>query len=392
MLRFITTLALACALVPAPHAAGQDIAPGRVVDAVACAGDPSQTYALYLPSTYTPSRPWPLILGFHPGARGRAIVDTYQAAAERYGYIVAASNNSRNGSWDVTARAVSAMTADIARRFPVAAGRFYTAGLSGGARVALQIALTSGKINGVIASSAGFPDATPRSSVPFVIYGTAGTEDFNYIEMKLMGRALKTPHRIVIFEGGHQLPPAPVAMDAVEWLEVQAMRANARERDPALINALFDKRVADANTAGSPDEAAEALQAVVADFDGLHDVANVAARVKASLADPAVKRALKRAHDDEVTEARMLQEIANLEGGLGNENLRAQSLLHLRDTLTRTFKRATAPEDSRDRRQARRVLRAVIGGASERVQDSEYRALVDSLRLPGAGRGRGTAE
>ena len=26
--------------------------------------------------------------GFHPGARGRAIVDTYQAAAERYGYVV----------------------------------------------------------------------------------------------------------------------------------------------------------------------------------------------------------------------------------------------------------------------------------------------------------------
>src|SRR6185436_13367228 len=100
---------------------------------------------------------------------------------------------------------------------------------------------------------------------------------------------------------------------------------------------------------------------VVADFDGLHDVANVAERVKTSLADPAVKRALKRARDDEITEARVLQEIANLEGGLGDENLRAQSLLRLRDTLTRTFKRATAPADSPDRQQARRVLRAVAG-------------------------------
>ena len=43
-----------------------------------------------------------------PGARGRAIVETYQAAAEQYGYIVAGSNTSRNGPWAISMASVRA--------------------------------------------------------------------------------------------------------------------------------------------------------------------------------------------------------------------------------------------------------------------------------------------
>ena len=98
-------------------ALAQDLPRGQPIDQVRCAGDPAQSYALYLPSNYSPGRAWPLLMGFHPAARGRAIVDTYRAAAEKYGYIVAASNTSRNGPWEVSERAVIAMTRDLAARF-----------------------------------------------------------------------------------------------------------------------------------------------------------------------------------------------------------------------------------------------------------------------------------
>src|SRR5580765_5850010 len=81
--------------------AAQGLARGQIVDDVKCTDDATESYSLYLPSAYSPDRPWPLLMGFHPGARGRAIVEKYQAAAERYGYIVAGSNNSRNGSWEI---------------------------------------------------------------------------------------------------------------------------------------------------------------------------------------------------------------------------------------------------------------------------------------------------
>ena len=61
-----------------------------------------------------------MLIGIHPGGRGRDIVETYRAAAEQYGYIVAASNDSRNGPGVAQAEAIKAIFADIDARFPSA--------------------------------------------------------------------------------------------------------------------------------------------------------------------------------------------------------------------------------------------------------------------------------
>ena len=373
-------------LASAAFVAAQDLPRGRIIDAVTCSGDATESYALFLPSNYTPDRAWPLLMGFHPGARGRAIVDTYQAAAEAYGYIVVGSNNSRNGPWEVSGRAVTAMTADIAKRFPIAAGRFYMTGLSGGSRVALQVALATKKIDGVIASSAGYPDSQPRTSVPFVIFGTAGADDFNYIEMKLLGRELKTPHRIVIFDGGHQLPPPPVAMRAIEWLEVQAMAKGSRTKDAALVERLFQKGLAAADLEATPAVQAEALASLASDFTGLRDVTALNDRVATLMKDKDVKRALSQSRADDFAEARMLNELIELHAGLADSDARPQTLLQLHGLLARLHKTATAADDSDTRRQARRVLRAVTAGSADEP-DAEYRALVQQFRVPGSGRG-----
>src|SRR6187549_60292 len=150
--RRLAGLSFLLTLVVAAAAGAQDLPRGQVVPDVKCLGDASQSYALYLPSTYSPDKAWPLLMGFHPGARGIAIVEKYRAAAEKYGYIVAASNNSRNGPWDVSERAIVAMTRDLMTRFSTDQKRLYATGHSGGARVAMQIALTN-PLAGVIASS-----------------------------------------------------------------------------------------------------------------------------------------------------------------------------------------------------------------------------------------------
>src|ERR1700733_12270404 len=137
----------------------EDLPTGRIIDDVKCAADPSQSYALYLPSNYSAGRTWPVILAFSPMARGRVPVERLQEAAEKYGYILAGSNNSRNGDWQTSQEAIRSMPADIGAKVSVDLKRVYTAGFSGGARVAMQVALGSGKIAGVIACSASFPDA-----------------------------------------------------------------------------------------------------------------------------------------------------------------------------------------------------------------------------------------
>src|SRR5262245_50507692 len=87
---------------PASIATAQTVQAGTVIERVTCSDEPSQTYALYLPSAYSPERKWSLLLAFHPAARGRLMVEKYRAAAEVYGVIVAASNNSRNGPYNLS--------------------------------------------------------------------------------------------------------------------------------------------------------------------------------------------------------------------------------------------------------------------------------------------------
>src|SRR5262249_53872716 len=127
----------------ASTALAQELPRGRIIDDVQCSAEPSQHYALYLPSNFTPDHRWPVIFAFDARARGRAGLEQYQAAAEKYGYIVAGSNNSRNGPWQISVSAAGAMYADVSKRVPLDPKRIYTAGMSGGARVAMLMALNS---------------------------------------------------------------------------------------------------------------------------------------------------------------------------------------------------------------------------------------------------------
>jgi len=92
-----------------------------------------------------------------------------------------------------------------------------------------------------------------------------------------------------------------------------------------------------------------------------------------------MKKALSRERSDEDAEARMLLEIFEVEAGLRDPDRRFTSLARLRDRLSRLAKAAAAEEDTPPRNQARRVLRAISAGASERVQDPEYRKLLSEL-------------
>jgi hypothetical protein len=373
---------LAFALLLSAPAHAQDVRRGEIIDSVAALDDPSETYSLYLPSTYTPDRQWSVLMGFHPGARGRAIVEKYRDAAETFGYIVAASNTSRNGPWDVSARAAKAMSGDVYRRFSVNPDRVYLTGFSGGARVAMQIALAGNRIAGVIASGAGYPDARPRRSVPFLVFGTVGLDDFNYIELRALDRELRSVHRVVFFDGGHTLPPDDVALAAIEWLELRAMASAVRPRDDALVNRLWQKRLLAVESAGETAAAVPLLQSMAAEFNGVRDVADVNARAAELSTREPIRRALNQQRNDDEAEARLIERILELEAGLRNDERRSDSLMTLRVLLEDGFKQANAATESPARRRARRVLRVVSSGANQRVQDQDYLKLIEKYRSP----------
>lgn len=381
-----------CALLPAVAvlvgrlaSAEEPLPAGQIIDDVQSRADASQHYSLYLPSNFTPERKWPVILVFDAGGRGRRGVERYQAGAEAYGYIVAGSNNARNGPWEVSTDAARAMHADVASRFALDSKRLYTAGMSGGARVAMMLALTpelvtgtrGSKVAGVLASSAGFPPYDAHESVGFPIFASAGTDDFNHYEMMALDRDVKTPHRVEVFEGGHTWLPAEMATEGIEWMEIQAVQSGLRPRDPSLIDSIFAKRMALAERQQGAFEKARELRSIAVDFAGLKDVATIGERAAALERQPDAKKGLTAARAEEERERQAAAEIYRLLDGVASGG----GMASLTMRVTRLLEQSKAPEDSGDRRIARRVLGSLSASARD-IRDPEFQALLNQIRPP----------
>lgn len=370
------------ALLACASGVAQDLPRGQIVDQVQCVADEAQQYALYLPSAFTPDRQWPVILAFDAGGRGRRAVERYQAGAERYGYIVAGSNNSRNGPWKRSLDAAKAMTADITTRFPIDLKRVYTAGMSGGARVALMVALhpeviaghVRPEIAGVLASSAGFPSGEFRESVGFPVFGTAGTEDFNYHEMTHLDQVLKSPHRVVVFEGGHTWLPAEVATEAVEWMEILGMSIGIRARDRTLIDDVFSRRTARADGLASGLAKMRELQSIARDFRGLKDVNGLDQRAMALSAQADVKAALDVERADRARENEMHAEVS----ALMEDADTSTGFAKLRAYVSTLLGQSQAVDDSSSRRMARRVLTG-LRASTAGMRLPELKALLEHI-------------
>ena len=271
------------------------LSPGALLPRVACADDPGQSYALYLPAAYTAERAWPIVYCFDPGARGRQAVERFQAAAESTGTIIAGSNNSRNGPWPVVARAAAAMIRDTHRRLRLDDRRLYAAGCSGGARAACVTAETYG-FAGVVACAGGFADSIVPARVSFAFFGTVGRADFNYGEMRDADAALEArgaAHHLAVFDGGHEWLPAPLALDALDWLQLQAMRSGRMPRDNAFIEACYRRRLQAIAASGKGGETYAACLAAVSEFAGLVDTAGPAAQAATLKNSKPVRQYLK---------------------------------------------------------------------------------------------------
>jgi pimeloyl-ACP methyl ester carboxylesterase len=336
---FTAALLWTAALAAGCFASGQQsvaLPRGEVIEKVVCGTQPSQTYALYLPSYFTPEKQWPILIAFEPLARGKIPVELFRPAAEKYGYIVVSSNNSQNGPWAPQLEAAQAVWVDTHTRFPIDPRRVYLAGFSGGARLACALGFRlKDRVTGVIACGAGFPLGTgevPSKDLPFIYFGAVGIRDFNFSEMKELDKALAglgIVHRVVVFSGGHEWLPAAVAEEAIEWMEIQAMKAGTREKEPALIDSLFESRLRQAQEMEKGGDLAGAYQRYewcLADFEGLCDVAEVRRKATQMKNSKSVAKALKREDSRErriasaegVFWGRYQERMSALESGEGN--------------------------------------------------------------------------
>ena len=272
---------------------------GEMVEGIACASDPTQTYTLYLPPGFTNERRWPVLLVFDPRGRSVLAAELFREAADAYGWIIVSSNDTRSdGPMEPNIKALNALWPEVHTRLPADYRRIYAAGFSGGVAVAYVLATSTGEVAGIIACGGRFlEDPIAGSNAP--VFSTAGDTDFNYREMLQTDEFLASkgkPHRLEIFEGTHSWMPPAVAREGVEWLELLAMKRRLREPDPAAVESLYADAVTAAETLaaeGLEVEAARRYREIEETYDGLRDTTSVHSQAESLEASPDYRRQKK---------------------------------------------------------------------------------------------------
>ncbi len=253
---------------------------GKVWDSIACTGASDISYALYLPSGYTPDKKFPCLYFFDAHARGSMPLHMYAKVAEKFGFVFIGCNTSKNGmTWEANNAAISKMMADSRNRINIDSSRIYAAGFSGGSRVASTLAIKGNSIAGVIGCAAGFPNLQQPITSKFDYFGMAGDYDFNLPEMEMLDAGLEQNgfvHQLLTLSGKHGWPKVPDFQLAVIWLQVSSMKKNLSARNDSLIVQLrneYKQRIAEELAAGEWVKAQSLLSGLVRLLNGYADCA-----------------------------------------------------------------------------------------------------------------------
>lgn len=358
---------------PPAQVSTQALETGKILSPVPCVEHPEFSYALYLPSHYSSSHRWPLVVSSDPGARGSAPLELQKDAAERYGYILAASNDSRNGPWKPLLEATKAMLIDLQTRLSIDTNRVYFAGFSGGARASTQIAAQCKCAAGILLSGAGFSRGVSLASLSSIpVFSAVGNLDFNYSEVIPLQESLARanhPHWLRIFEGSHQWAPAEVMEEALAWFRSQVMKTQREAPDQAFIRSQFSTGLARAESFQQSGDLLSAWREylqIAGTYDSLVDVAAVHAKVSSLGRDKTVQDALKREHAQFEEQAKLTNDItARLAALPDRDDTRLQTDQDLQGQLLRL--RHNAEQEKRLEKTVvyKRALSGVFIGAME---------------------------
>ena len=199
---------------------------GVVIPKVICKEVPEQSYALYLPSYYEPESDWPVIIAFDPQAQGSVPVDLFHELAERYGTIVAGSNNSRAHFWKSSTSAVDAIWLDLKERFNPDPFRVYLCAFSSSTEAIGKIGFLTKKPAALLMCGGVFDSEIDIDEhLPFAVVTLVGQLDYHLDDARDLDEQLtklKISHHHIEGDYEHQWPNRNDLDQAMAWLEVRA--------------------------------------------------------------------------------------------------------------------------------------------------------------------------
>ncbi|MBI3510236.1 MAG: hypothetical protein HY064_06200 [Bacteroidetes bacterium] len=232
--------------------------------------DPTNTYEVYLPSSYDTAKRFPAVIFFDAHGDGHLPLEKYKTLAEKWNYIFIGCNSTKNGmTSDMTMKIGSELINEVKTRFPVDESEMVLCGFSGGARVAAGLGENESDLKGVICNSAA--PQSPQAGKVFI--GLAGLGDMNYLEMKKFvdgekQNGNKFPNELLVFDGKHEWAPVDVMEDAILMVNAYDLRNNVNETDCQMAVQL-DKNIS-AQSDSIKNSSCLVAKELLESFDDLH--------------------------------------------------------------------------------------------------------------------------
>jgi len=250
---------------------------GKIIEKVTCTLDASESYSLYLPSSYSSEIKYPVLFTFDPAGRAMMPQNIFKTAAETLNYIVVCPYNVKNGPNGPVVKAMNAVWNDICSRFAVDKQRIYAAGFSGGSRVSSFFSMViRNPVRGIIGVGAGLSTGVTIEHVKGIsYYGIVGYADFNYREMIALQNEFKKAgiiHHFMYYDSSHKWPPEPLCTRALEWMELNAMKQNLTAKKEPFIQSIYEhetKLTSERETSGEIYYAALEYESLAAIFNDL---------------------------------------------------------------------------------------------------------------------------
>lgn len=222
-------------------------------DAVAVKGTNTETFSIYFPALYDASKLSAIVFIFDPGGMGKRGIQPFVKSAEKYNYILVCSNDSRNGPYERNFDVADRLFNHIFTTYSIDPKQIYTAGFSGGSRLANTIAVLTKQIQGVIACGAGFstyPGHVPAKEA-YSYAGLVGDTDMNYREMTnniTWFNKSKVDNELFYFSGNHRWPSQDQVERVFDWLQIQAYKKGIRLKNESIIKQAYLRNYREADS------------------------------------------------------------------------------------------------------------------------------------------------
>ncbi len=200
-----------------------------VIDSIPVAKTSNESFALYLPKSFSQDKPSSIVFIFEPAARSALGIRQFIPVSEKYGHILVCSNNSRNAPYERNFSIANHLFGHIFSQFNIKEDEMYISGFSGGSRLAAAIASLTNQFAGVVGCGAGFSglqEHTP-SAHAYNYVGLCGDRDMNYKEMlenKSYLNLVNFNSTLITFDGEHSWPPQEQLLRAFDWLYLQKLK------------------------------------------------------------------------------------------------------------------------------------------------------------------------